>query len=211
MYLGPACFAWLTLGAAFTEWPHIREAGAWAVPRAHPALFGTAALTGFAINVCAAKAGGGGRALTLVGPYASQAKGVGGAGAHRTARRAGGRPRRGQRPWMTTPRVAPAGDGPRRTTKPARSLARASPLRRRAAPALDTGACFCNNQACQQPNPQGAGRAAGQRSIHRSAFSNRCSAPTHAAWLAHAQPQCPCLRAPPSAGGPTPPPPLPRE
>lgn len=51
MYLGPACFAWLTVGGALSEWPKIRAANAWAVPRAHPLLFGAAALTGFAINV----------------------------------------------------------------------------------------------------------------------------------------------------------------
>jgi len=53
MYLSPACFAWLTLGAAFMEWGDIRAAGAGAIARQHWRLFASAACMGFVINLLA--------------------------------------------------------------------------------------------------------------------------------------------------------------
>ncbi|GBF93366.1 drug metabolite transporter superfamily [Raphidocelis subcapitata] len=53
MYLGPACFVWLALGAALVEWPAIAATGALALAARHWVLFLVAACMGFLINVLA--------------------------------------------------------------------------------------------------------------------------------------------------------------
>ena len=53
MYLGPACFFWLSLGAAVREWPRILAEGKLSVAREHWLLFLAAACMGFMINVLA--------------------------------------------------------------------------------------------------------------------------------------------------------------
>ncbi|KIY98630.1 hypothetical protein MNEG_9335, partial [Monoraphidium neglectum] len=53
MYLAPACFVWLTLGAAALEWPAMRAAGAMSIARANWVLFIAAACMGFLINLLA--------------------------------------------------------------------------------------------------------------------------------------------------------------
>jgi hypothetical protein len=53
MYLGPACFVWLSLGAALAEWPAIAATGALGLPARHWGLFLVAACMGFLINVLA--------------------------------------------------------------------------------------------------------------------------------------------------------------
>jgi hypothetical protein len=53
MYLGPACFLWLSLGGAALEWRAIRAAGGLAIARANWRLFLLAACTGFLINLLA--------------------------------------------------------------------------------------------------------------------------------------------------------------
>eukprot|EP00878_Enallax_costatus_P024815 GHUV01026506.1.p1 GENE.GHUV01026506.1~~GHUV01026506.1.p1 ORF type:complete len:292 (+),score=48.83 GHUV01026506.1:214-1089(+) len=53
MWLAPACFAWLMLGAAVVEWPAMVRAGHQGIPAQHPGLFILAACMGFAVNVLA--------------------------------------------------------------------------------------------------------------------------------------------------------------
>jgi hypothetical protein len=53
MYLGPACFVWLTLGGAALEWRAIARAGGFAIAAANWQLFLLAACTGFLINLLA--------------------------------------------------------------------------------------------------------------------------------------------------------------
>jgi hypothetical protein len=53
MYLAPACFMWLTLGAACIEWQSMRDAGAMQIARDNWMLFVSAACMGFLINVLA--------------------------------------------------------------------------------------------------------------------------------------------------------------
>lgn len=50
---GPACFAWLSLGAAMIEWPSILSTGALQIAYDHTGLFLLAACMGFAVNVLA--------------------------------------------------------------------------------------------------------------------------------------------------------------
>eukprot|EP00775_Hariotina_reticulata_P005398 gene5398-5632_t len=53
MWLSPACFLWLMLGAAIVEWPAIARHGHGTIPLQHPGLFLVAAVMGFAVNVLA--------------------------------------------------------------------------------------------------------------------------------------------------------------
>jgi hypothetical protein len=53
MYLGPACFVWLTLGAAALEWRALLATGGLAIAARHWLLFLAAACMGFLINVLA--------------------------------------------------------------------------------------------------------------------------------------------------------------
>eukprot|EP00879_Flechtneria_rotunda_P017891 GHRR01018751.1.p1 GENE.GHRR01018751.1~~GHRR01018751.1.p1 ORF type:complete len:185 (+),score=29.92 GHRR01018751.1:389-943(+) len=53
MWMTPACFLWLTLGAAIMEWPAMIKAGHHIIPLQHPGLFMLAACMGFAVNVLA--------------------------------------------------------------------------------------------------------------------------------------------------------------
>ncbi|KAG2493520.1 hypothetical protein HYH03_008334 [Edaphochlamys debaryana] len=53
MYLAPACCCWLFLGAAVWELPTIRATGDLRIVMAHPGLFFTAAVLGFAVNTLA--------------------------------------------------------------------------------------------------------------------------------------------------------------
>jgi hypothetical protein len=53
MYLGPACFFWLALGAAALEWRPLLATGGLAIAARHWVLFLVAACMGFLINVLA--------------------------------------------------------------------------------------------------------------------------------------------------------------
>lgn len=53
MWMAPACWLWLMLGAAVGEWPRMIAAGHHVIPLQHPLLFGLAACLGFAVNVLA--------------------------------------------------------------------------------------------------------------------------------------------------------------
>ncbi|KAF6253764.1 triose-phosphate transporter family-domain-containing protein [Scenedesmus sp. NREL 46B-D3] len=53
MWMAPACWLWLMLGAAVMEWPRMLAQGHHLIPLQHPLLFLLAACLGFAVNVLA--------------------------------------------------------------------------------------------------------------------------------------------------------------